>query len=182
MTKTRSQIGKMSKRKGKNYERTISKLLNDWWLGVGEDLQFHPTPASGGLRWRKKEGIFGDIVTPKDFPFVIECKNVVGWSFDQLLGNNKKDMVGPIPGWWLEAEENAHRLVNETGIDKIPVLIFTKNQSPDYIMFEQSDLYEPFDIYLSGLPEGSRLLTDDWIIMKFNDFMVPSSAKALKEL
>jgi hypothetical protein len=69
-------------RKGKNFERDICKELGKRFGG-----EFRRVPMSGGffggmnhfknkeVNEAAKDVLTGDIITPKDFPFVIECKN-----------------------------------------------------------------------------------------------------------
>ena len=48
--RTRSQVGKYSRRKGGQYEGKISKMLSKWWFG--EEGILRKTPRSGG--WSNK--------------------------------------------------------------------------------------------------------------------------------
>jgi hypothetical protein len=117
-----------SKHKGSEYELKIAKVLSDWW---GEP--FRRTPMSGGLHWREDNRVSGDIVTPPDsvFPYNIECKKREEWSFDQLIKG-----TGEIESYWEQCDRDAR------GIRRKPLLIFSKNFNPDYIMLYIDD-YTP---------------------------------------
>lgn len=120
---------KNSRAKGAGYERKICKLLQPWW-----DCEFHRVPASGGLRWKQDNRVTGDIVVQedvKDFPFVIECKKREGWNFEQLIKG-----TGEVVSWWEQNNNDLERLSDST---KHPLVIFSKNLSPDYYMIRLDD-------------------------------------------
>lgn len=60
-----------SKIKGSSNEKRACKTLFKW-----TGIEFHRTPASGGLKWYMDNRIVGDIVAPPNanFPFVVEVK------------------------------------------------------------------------------------------------------------
>lgn len=72
-----------SKSKGNMFENQIAKMLNN----VYDTEQFARAPLSGaymgksnaqkrsGIAHAAQDTLRGDIITPDDFPFVIECKN-----------------------------------------------------------------------------------------------------------
>lgn len=87
----------------------------------------------------------GDIVPvlekALDFPFAVECKNNQGITLDDVLRTSKESML----------EKFWAKLIDETeGTCYEPVLIWTKNNHPDYIMFD-------FDYYLYLVEEFERL-------------------------
>ena len=108
--------------KGATAERKLAKLFAAWW---GSD--FARTPLSGGFataKFREDWNACGDLVTPdKSFPFCVESKKVEGWTLEQMLTSNKT----LIHKWW-------EQVVNETPPGKIPMLVFTKNHAPLYVM------------------------------------------------
>lgn len=133
------------KKKGNKYEREIAKILQSFWFDSDEELQFHRIPSSGGLRWKKKEGIFGDLIGPDDFPFIVECKNQEGWTFDQLLGDNKGiEPVGKVPKFVAQVFEDTQRCLDETGTFRFPIVILTRNNYPDYFLFPHDALLKDF--------------------------------------
>ena len=75
-----------SKRKGSSFERKIAKTFNER-LGTKE---FSRTPGSGAFATSHKNlpdhlRIQGDLITPSEFPFVVECKNGYDVQIDDLF-------------------------------------------------------------------------------------------------
>ena len=64
-----------SKRKGNKFENDVSKILNERF----ETKDFCRTPGSGAFATTHKLPdhliIHGDLITPKDFKYIIECKS-----------------------------------------------------------------------------------------------------------
>lgn len=118
--RTRSQIGKASKRKGSSFELKTSKVLTTWW-GEGE---FNHTPASGALHWKKDNRVSGDIVPPANstFPFSVECKNHEGWTLENAITN-----TSPFPSFWDQCTTDAEKF------NKIPMLIVKRNRVKPWI-------------------------------------------------
>ena len=134
-----------SRAKGSEYERKVAKELGNWW---GEE--FHRTPMSGGLHWKKDNRVAGDIVTPPDsvYPFVTECKKREGWSFEQLLKG-----TGEVEKWWKQVTRDS----SETGL--YPLLIFAKNFSPDYVMIQMTVYMLLFQNYREHIEDAPRMAT-----------------------
>lgn len=118
---------KNSRDKGGRGERQAAKEFRDWW---GTD--FARTPASGGFgtaRFRNEWNAAGDLVTPDPtFPFCVECKWVEGWSLEQVLTNDGCLIFR----WWQQAQ-------GECPPDKLPLLVFKRNNRPFYCMIEAND-------------------------------------------
>jgi hypothetical protein len=135
-----------SKAKGNEFELKTAKVLSKWW---GED--FHRTPQSGGLHWKKDNRISGDIVTPPDsvFPFNIECKKREEWTFEQLLKG-----TGDLEKYWKQCLDDAD------STDMKPMLIFSKNFAPNYLMISESDFH--------GLTVGSMVQFNYFLVHKVN--------------
>lgn len=114
-----------SRSKGSDFELKIAKKLSTWW---GED--FHRTPMSGGLGWSKDSRVSGDIVVPSDslFPYSIECKKREEWTLEQFLKGK-----GEIDDWWNQCARDGKK------VEKIPLLIFSKNFDEIYCMLPFSD-------------------------------------------
>lgn len=121
-TKAPTKKRKNSRSKGKGYERLVAKKLGEWW---GEP--FRSTPGSGALHWEKDNRVAGDIVPPVDskFPFTVECKKREGWYFDAIINE-----TGEIPEWWQQSVDDGKR------VDREPILIFSKNRAPSYVMLK----------------------------------------------
>lgn len=121
-----------SKAKGSDFERKIAKVLSRWW---GEE--FHRTPMSGGLQWKQDNRVAGDIVTPPDsiYPFTTECKKREEWNFEQVLKG-----TGDVEKYWQQATKDSEK------VSMRPLLIFSKNFAPNYMMIRKSD----FEAILCG--------------------------------
>lgn len=126
-----------SKQKGSGYELKIAKLLSSWW-----DEDFHRTPMSGGLHWKADNRVAGDIVTPPGslFPFSIECKKREEWKFDHLIKG-----TGEIEDYWKQCVGDSDR------VGLRPMLIFSKNFSPNYFMIRTEDFIALTD-YKTRIP------------------------------
>lgn len=112
---------KNSKDKGGRGERAAAKEFGQWW---GTD--FVRTPGSGAFNTRN-EGDWnaaGDLVTADPtFPFCVECKWVEGWTMEQLIRNDGCIIFQ----WWQQT-------VGECPDDRLPILVFKKNNHPFYCM------------------------------------------------
>lgn len=110
MLKDASAKGKMSKNKGANYERKISKIFSDFF-----GYSFIRTPLSGGFAKQETSQDFKGDITPADrnkpFPFLVECKN--------------QERIN-IKDWIKQAQE-------ESAANKIPLVIFHMNRGEDYV-------------------------------------------------
>ncbi len=80
MKKTQSQIGKLSRRKGKSFERTIANIFTQ-----ATGLKWVTTRNSGRTDLR------GDIYCPelgREY-FIVECKHRKEYELPQLMANTK---------------------------------------------------------------------------------------------
>ena len=120
----RSKAGKKARRKGSGYERILCKSFSDLW-----DSKFFRTPMSGGSQLRYDYNLAGDISTPDlTFPYHIEAKNQEALkSFYNIFISSKC----PIWSWWKQC-------VSDCPNDKIPLLVFTKNFMPSFVMVPHS--------------------------------------------
>jgi len=118
----RSKAGRMAKTKGGVFERKVGKLFEPWW-----DSKFFRTPMSGGSQLKFDYNLAGDICTPaKDFPFHVECKN------QECLGKFHNFLVSAksaVWKWWQQTTD-------ECPSDQIPILVFTKNHIPIFVMMD----------------------------------------------
>lgn len=131
-----------SRNKGANFERKISKLLEDS-LGIS----FVRTPQSGAFSTNTKDTrLSGDLYSPDlDFPFVIECKNYEDYNIEDLINGSKGDVVK-----WVE------QLEKEKG-KKLGLLIFKRNYGKIFCMIENIEFYPSFKWkqYYIGLLENA---------------------------
>ena len=126
MTKTGlRKKGINGRSKGAGFENDICKLLTVWW---GDE--FHRTPASGGLHWKKVDSVGGDVICEdKAFPLSTECKKQEEWNFDQIVMG-----TGDVYLYWAQCINDAE----EHG--KTPWLVFSKNLKPKFFMMYKQDL------------------------------------------
>lgn len=122
-TAKKRKKGVNGKEKGNRAERAVAKLFASWW---GAD--FARTPQSGGFRtqkFRQDWNAEGDLVTPDEsFPFSVECKWHEDWTLDKLITATEKTEIWQ---WWKQT-------LDQTADDKIPLLVFKRNNMPWYYM------------------------------------------------
>lgn len=130
----RVRIGKRSKAKGSNYERSVAKKFKSAY-----SVDMVRTPQSGGFAKKsvKADGFRGDIVpvdSNVELKLHIECKNAKKWS---------------LQNWFNQAESDAPK-------NKIPVVIFHQyNTSKDYIALRLEDFFSlvPKDFIIGEVDE-----------------------------
>ena len=119
---------KSGKQKGNQFERDVARKLGKS-LYNDEDALWR-THSSGGWVKEKTGRVHpGDIypIKPVPFPFefVVECKNVRGWSLDDFF-NTKKNLI---ISWWNKLHDDIF-LAGSSYSKYIPLLIITKNYFP----------------------------------------------------
>ena len=132
--KTRAQVGRGSRNKGNSYENHIKKILAKWYgepeqiIGTKASL-FQRTPGSGGAsptNWPL------DLHVPKNFPWAVECKNREAHGMESMERFLTADKY-PVIQWFKEAEEE----LTKVGIQKPLLLVFTRNNFPDFVAFRR---------------------------------------------
>lgn len=126
-----------SKQKGSRFELAISKYLSELF-----GMEFRRTPNSGAytggknrknatnMRGDVQEILSGDIIAPKNFPYLIECKSYKDKpSFTALI--NGRDATFDK---WLNQNKNDAEFV-----EKRPLLFFKINFSGEYAVFRHDD-------------------------------------------
>lgn len=81
------------------------------------------TPIEG--HWEGSGDILHRPDLPYSWPFCVECKNHEGWDLDGCVTNAK----WPGWAWWQQA-------IDQTGAGSEPLLIFTRNRRPSYVMLK----------------------------------------------
>jgi hypothetical protein len=167
-------MGVNGRAKGARNERDLAKALGAWWGEV-----FLRTPGSGG--WAKgKESVSGDIVSKNDatvFPFSVEAKKVEGWTLEHLW--SAKSHFWKEDGWWEQCRRDA------LGSNKAPLLVFTKNRTPWYVMMTGHTFvslkpflkHKIFKGYYAHFKKPGANVT----IMKLEEFMENIDSSKLKE-
>ena len=119
-----------SKKKGSKWERDVCKFMKEW-----TGYEFSRTPASGGLRWHKKDDIVSDVICTDEkhghrLPGAIECKFYKDLKFEHiLLGNDSCKILE----FWEQANRDADRA------KKLPLLIMRYNNMPKMEAFLMLD-------------------------------------------
>lgn len=119
-----------SRTKGNAFERKIAKLLNEHY----NTTEFMRTPGSGAFATTHKLPehlqVHGDLITPKDFPFLIECKKGYKFTISDLYNLSSK--------FW-EIWKKLNIECNKTG--KLPLLIFQQDRQNILCMIDMPDNY-----------------------------------------
>lgn len=107
-----------SRRKGSKSERAASKLFEKW-----TGYEFARTPSSGGLPWKNRSQVTGDIICTDEkhsrrFRFSVEIKFHKDIRFDHLLTGVKKSSIRD---FWTQASRDADNA------GKIPMLLMRYN-------------------------------------------------------
>lgn len=132
--------------KGQRYMRDVCRLLDAWTLAPSGSFRPKPTVLTPLDGWSVK----GDVSFPSTvrFPFVVECKNVEGWSLDALIEGRAKI----IESWWEQCVRQAQASLGPARA-RIPLLIFSSNRRKNYFMAWEADLrrlrFKPVDPYLT---------------------------------
>lgn len=125
-----------SKNKGNGFENETAKFFNR----IYNVSEFGRTPGSGawmgkshaikrqGVAEAAKDTLRGDLITPWEFPFIVECKvNSSSPAFHNIIaGNDAK-----LDGWFKEVEYDAE----QSGRNKLPLLAFKTPRKGSFIAF-----------------------------------------------
>lgn len=128
MTKTKSQIGRMSKRKGNRFERNLAKIFSNW---AGEPFRKVPTsgafPKQGELGVAARTVLAGDLIAPPWFPFSVEAKNHKDYRLDDMLLEPGKYKIQE---WWKQCCDDAE----SCGLK--PLLVIKRARRPIFCIFK----------------------------------------------
>lgn len=150
-----------SKKKGSNFELDICAKLNERF----NTQEFCRTPGSGAFGTTHKlpddMRVFGDLITPKNFKFVIECKK--GYNKEGIL-----DLLNP-GGWLRGVIETSKRDSYRAGR---PAIIIWKQDRKDILAILDYSLYKEYKTYIDTSINIEYLkLNKDIILIKFNDLI-----------
>lgn len=130
-----------SKVKGNRSELVVAKLLSDW---TGHE--FVRVPMSGGLRWKSREDICGDVINVDkktfDFPFSVEAKSYKNLGLAVLMPSNlRKNSI--VYNFFEQCKRDAE------AAGKIPFLIVRQNgmQKDQYYIFLSMNLLQMMKIF-----------------------------------
>lgn len=156
--------GGRPKKKGREYEKKIGKILGEWWWGK----PFRHTPGSGAWDKQAKDGqqlAFGDLVIPEESkcPFSVECKKTA-----KEINIFNASCVLFSKDWWPKCSQDA--LNNK----RIPILVFGANNKSDYVAYSKDDLItvsaRHIDVYDTPL-EGCKINIYILSVVLLSDFI-----------
>ena len=165
----KKRIARSSRAKGNRGESVVSDIFDNW---IEVPQAFSPSSSSGANRLI---GQAGDLVGPNGFIFCVEIKNDEGWRLtDFLIPGIIRKHPARIWIFWAQAVTACNKYNSkrkEHQVNKIPVLIFTKNYEDVLIMIDEVD-YKNHNL---RVPENFiRLINMDFgifFICKLEDFL-----------
>lgn len=150
-----------SKTKGNAFENHLAKSLNEMY----NTEEFARVPLSGAFMGRsnaaKRKGIAqeaqntlrGDLITPHDFPFVIECKS---YNDNPLFHKIMEGKDVHLDKWIAEVEFDAAQA------DKDPLLFFKVSRKGTFAVI-------PFNKFPNGTLK-SCMIYQTYVIISFDQF------------
>jgi hypothetical protein len=146
-----------SKNKGNTFQRKVAQMFNEHF----ETDQFAPTPGSGAFATThslpKHLQIYGDLITPQNFCFVLECKK--GYNNENIGSTfSKKSLI-------TEALQQADRDAKKCA--KIPMVIFQQDRKDILCIIPHKKFYTPFLSKLSYYV----VLKNEYLILKLNELL-----------
>ncbi len=145
-----------SRTKGNTFERKIAASLNAHY----KTEEFMRTPGSGAFATTHKLPehlkIAGDLITPREFPWLIECKKGYKFTISDLY-NVKSDFWEIINKLIKEADKN----------NKYPLLIFQQDRQTTLCMFLET---KKINAILE--PHWWKVIRyGNFLLMPFEDFL-----------
>lgn len=146
----RHKTGARAKKKGSSFEEKTATALSNWYNKNAKSplkKAFYRVPASGALQWSINMNVDGDVIADPviEFNYCIECKNVEGWSIDNIMRGNKY-----FPAWLAQSVREG------TNIKKVPLLVFSKNYAKAMVM-------APYNSKLAGLLDPYIIKTVEYV-------------------
>ena len=124
-----------SKRKGASFERKIAKMLNERF----NTTEFNRTPGSGAFGTTHALPqhliVHGDLITPQNFKYVIECKNGYNVDIEDLFRSKS-----PFYSFIDQARKDARK------VNRDWMVIYKKDRKKELVVVSaQEALQSPFD-------------------------------------
>lgn len=143
-----------SKRKGNVNELNLTKILAEW---TGHE--FARVPRSGGLRWRNRMDICGDVINVDpafDFPFSVETKHVANLGISLNHPDNLRTN-SVVFKYFRQCQRDAD------ATNKIPILMIRNNgmKANTYYIFLSLNTPEYVKLYLYVRPVLHGMHIDD---------------------
>ena len=156
-----------SKAKGGAFERHIANLLNEHF----ETKEFNRTPGSGAFATTHQLPdhitVAGDLITPLNFKFCIECKK--GYN-DQTI-YSLLDYNSKIWQFIEQSEKDAKKL------NKMPMIIY-KQDRKDILVITYKDMFTTMIPSITIFKDNKETLTPNtYSIYKLNDIIVDHKKK-----
>ncbi len=152
---------KNSRTKGSAFERSIAKTLNDR-LGTTE---FSRSPGSGAFATThtlpEHLKIYGDLITPQNFKYCIECKK--GYNNQNLysLYNYSSEFWGFLDQCQKDSEK----------CDRIPMVIFKQDRQPTLAIIPNHVPTNKLQPYIEIFKEEPPMTKRIYRIYKFDDLL-----------
>jgi hypothetical protein len=139
----RSKIAKRSKDRGGTFERKIAKLFTEAVTDTPVETVWHKTPASGGMRWKKRDDVIGDIVCDRpDFIFTVECKKHEDIDMEVLFYKRKSNTSSDLISFYEQACNEAIRA------GKQPMLVVERKRGKPYMVIPRTIFRSIMDVDL----------------------------------
>jgi len=162
LTKLTKKNGKKvnSRQKGAAFERSISKLLNKTF----STEEFCRSPGSGAFATTHKLPdylkIYGDLITPSNFRFTIECKK----GYNNI---NLYSLLDYSSKFWEFIDQSEKDSVSSK---KEPMVIFKQDRQPTLAIVRENTLFSTSTNYIT-LTHGTRI----YKIYKLDDILIDST-------
>ena len=152
---------KNSKKKGNAFENKVCKILNERF---GKD-KFHRTPGSGAFatthRLPDHLVLEGDIITPPDFKFCIECKK--GYNKEGLASFFKTNST--TVGFLKKLEEQCRK------VDKKPLLIMAQDRQPTLAFIPLKCISRFIVSHLNWVTVSNFSLQEVYLVLVLEDLL-----------
>jgi hypothetical protein len=162
---------KNSKKKGNTFEGAIAKLIKEYFIPetVPPKVSFnliHRTGLSGGRTERSDLVVQPPLLNY--FKWFTEVKNRESWDWAQIFKNPFDNLVF---SWYQEAVDKCHKY--EGTEERFPLLVFTKNFQPNYVLFNNIHVWYSVSSNLALIDT----YTDTWRI----ELLRTSSSEGIRE-
>jgi hypothetical protein len=146
-----------SKNKGNTFQRKIAQIFNEHL----QTEEFAPTPGSGAFATThnlpQHLQIYGDLITPKNFNFVLECKK----------GYNKENIGSTFTDKSLIRDALAQVERDAKKCNKIPLVIFQQDRKDILCVIPCTSFQDQFLSKLSYYV----VLKKEYIIIKLKELL-----------
>lgn len=161
------------KQKGNNFERKIANIFSDRfaeYTGISQSFRRNPDSGSffGGTNAARAEthdtdwAVYGDLICPKAFKFVVECKHYKkAPTFKSLIEQN-------ISEWdkWIKQVQQDAKVCG-----KDPMLIIKYNNVPAFVMLDWTILSGSCSVEYNGM----RVFPLDTVLGGPDSFFFPTA-------